>query len=120
MIIDLHIHSISFRRKINRCRKYLKKQKPETSDFWRLQITIQSAAKHQASTLVEKRSTSGYITGVELNVTFSHPKYHEGKTVSLDFLGYQFDADNEALGSKLIADGKISRGKSSKNSQQSK
>jgi hypothetical protein len=41
------------------------------------------------------------ITGVELNVTFSHPNYHEGKAVSLDFLGYQFDLNNNALESKL-------------------
>jgi predicted metal-dependent phosphoesterase TrpH len=40
-----------------------------------------------------------YITGVELNVTFSHPKY--GKAVSLDLLGYQFDAENKALKTKL-------------------
>ncbi|MCJ7561071.1 hypothetical protein MUO79_10725, partial [Candidatus Bathyarchaeota archaeon] len=24
-----------------------------------------------------------YVSGVELNVTFSHPKYHAGKSVSL-------------------------------------
>jgi predicted metal-dependent phosphoesterase TrpH len=42
-----------------------------------------------------------YVTGVELNITFSHPKYKEGKAVSLDLLGYQFDADNKALESKL-------------------
>ena len=34
-------------------------------------------------------------------MTFSHPKYREGKAVSLDFLGYQFDPDNKALESKL-------------------
>ncbi|MGA3058820.1 MAG: PHP domain-containing protein [Candidatus Bathyarchaeia archaeon] len=42
-----------------------------------------------------------YITGVELNITFVHPKYLEGKAVSLDFLGYQFDSNNDALKSKL-------------------
>ena len=42
-----------------------------------------------------------YVTGVELNVTFSHPKYNEGKAISLDFLGYQFDPNNNALKSKL-------------------
>ena len=34
-------------------------------------------------------------------MTFSHPKYHEGKAVSLDFLGYQFGPNNKALESKL-------------------
>ncbi len=42
-----------------------------------------------------------YVTGVELNVTFSCPKYREGKPVSLDFLGYQFDALDEAFIEKL-------------------
>ena len=48
-----------------------------------------------------KKAGIRYVTGVELNVTFTHPKLHEGKAVSLDFLGYQFDADNMALKSKL-------------------
>ena len=29
------------------------------------------------------------------------PRYHEGKPVSLDFLGYQFDAKNKELREKL-------------------
>jgi predicted metal-dependent phosphoesterase TrpH len=39
-----------------------------------------------------------YITGVELNVTFQYPG---GKSVSLDFLGYQFDFRNQELKNKL-------------------
>jgi predicted metal-dependent phosphoesterase TrpH len=42
-----------------------------------------------------------YVSGVELNVIFSHSRYHEGKSVSLDFLGYQFDPRNKALKEKL-------------------
>jgi hypothetical protein len=37
-----------------------------------------------------------------LNVAFSHPKYLAGKPVSLDFLGYQFDAENKELRDKLM------------------
>jgi predicted metal-dependent phosphoesterase TrpH len=48
-----------------------------------------------------KKESIRYITGVELNVTFSHPNYHDGKAVSLDLLGYQFDNSNQALESKL-------------------
>jgi 3',5'-nucleoside bisphosphate phosphatase len=44
-----------------------------------------------------------YITGVELNVTFSHPDYKGGKSISVDCLGYQFDIDNAALAEKLDA-----------------
>jgi len=47
-----------------------------------------------------------YVSGVELNVTFSHPRYHEGKSVSLDFLGYQFDIENKKLKNKLQQIGK--------------
>jgi len=47
-----------------------------------------------------------YISGVELNVTFSHPRYHKGKSISLDFLGYQFDVKNKELKNKLQQIGK--------------
>ena len=40
----------------------------------------------------------GYITGVELNVTFQPP---QGKPVSLDYLGYNFDITNQPLVEKL-------------------
>lgn len=42
-----------------------------------------------------------YIPGVELNVTFSHPGYREGKGASLDFLGYGYDIHDGPLLSKL-------------------
>lgn len=44
-----------------------------------------------------------YITGVELNVTFSHPSYMGGKSISLDLLGYQFDISDKVLARKLEA-----------------
>ncbi len=59
-------------------------------------IACQLAAKDLAT-----NSGIRYMTGVELNVTFSHPKYREGKPVSLDFLGYGFDAANKELVEKL-------------------
>ena len=40
-----------------------------------------------------------YITGIELNVTFYYPE--ESKNISLDFLGYQFDINNNNLKDKL-------------------
>lgn len=39
-----------------------------------------------------------YLTGLELNVTFPVPG---GRSISLDFLGYQYDINNEALKNKL-------------------
>ena len=42
-----------------------------------------------------------YITGVELNISFSHPRYRNSKPVSLDMLGYQYDIHNQELIKKL-------------------
>ncbi len=42
-----------------------------------------------------------YIAGVELNVSFSHPEYRNGKPISLDFLGYQYDRSYPPLVKKL-------------------
>jgi predicted metal-dependent phosphoesterase TrpH len=42
-----------------------------------------------------------YLTGVEMNVTFSYPDYKGGKPVFLDVLGYQFDIHYPPLVEKL-------------------
>jgi len=39
-----------------------------------------------------------YVIGVELNVTFQYPG---GKPISLDFLGYRYDINNQGLKNKL-------------------
>jgi len=40
-----------------------------------------------------------YIAGVELNVTFQYPE--DDKAISLDFLGYKYDINNQELKNKL-------------------
>lgn len=52
----------------------------------------------RAIALGEKYGIS-YITGVELNVSFRYRD--EGEAISLDFLGYGFDIENQVLGNKL-------------------
>ena len=42
-----------------------------------------------------------YITGVELNISFSHPAYHDSRPVSLDVLGYMYDITNGSLLQRL-------------------
>ena len=42
-----------------------------------------------------------YLPGVELNISFSHPRYRDSKPISLDVLGYQYDIHNQALTEKL-------------------
>lgn len=48
------------------------------------------AAQEQAQSLARKYGIR-YITGIELNITFSHAGHKAGKEVSLDCLGYGFD-----------------------------
>jgi predicted metal-dependent phosphoesterase TrpH len=38
-----------------------------------------------------------YLTGLELNIVFSHEGYRDGKPVSLDLLAYGYDSGNEPL-----------------------
>lgn len=53
--------------------------------------------QERAIVLAEEHGIA-YVTGVELNVTFQYPG---SKPASLDFLGYDYDINNEALKSKL-------------------
>ena len=70
----------------------------------RVNITFMSITDHdsidcqeKAITLAEEHGIS-YITGVELNVTLLYP---DSKSVSLDYLGYQYDINNQELKDKL-------------------
>jgi predicted metal-dependent phosphoesterase TrpH len=60
-------------------------------------------AQEQARELARSYGIA-YLTGVEMNITFSHPDYPEckgGKEVSLDVLGYQYDIHHPPLVEKL-------------------
>ncbi len=99
MIIDLHIHSTASDGKLN-VQEIFAEAKARSIGFLAISDHDSANCQNQAITEAE-RAGVGYVTGVELNVTFAHPKYKEGKAVSLDFLGYQFDPNNEALKSQL-------------------
>ena len=99
MRIDLHIHSSNSDGKFS-VKEILKEAKNRNIDF--LSITDHDCIGCQTQAFeIAKKEGIRYVTGVEMNVTFSDPKYREGKEVSLDFLGYQFDPNNNALESKL-------------------
>ncbi len=99
MTIDLHIHSKASDGKMA-VQEILAEAKNRNISF--ISITDHDSISCQTQAVAAaKNEAVRYVTGVELNVTFTHPKYHEGKPVSLDFLGYQFDAANEALEEKL-------------------
>jgi predicted metal-dependent phosphoesterase TrpH len=69
-----------------------------------LSITDHDSINAQEQAVALARSYGvAYLTGVELNVTFSHPDYKGGKPISLDCLGYQYDIGNAAFVEKLAA-----------------
>jgi 3',5'-nucleoside bisphosphate phosphatase len=99
MIIDLHIHSRASDGKLT-VEEICNEAKKRTLNL--IAITDHDSITCQPQAINAARESGvRYVTGVELNVTFSAPKYHEGKAVSLDFLGYQFDSGNKELDSKL-------------------
>jgi 3',5'-nucleoside bisphosphate phosphatase len=99
MITDLHIHSTCSDGKFT-IKEIISEAKTRQIGF--LSITDHDSIGFQSEAASLARTAKiRYMSGVELNVTFSHPQYREGKAVSLDFLGYQFDPNNETLKSKL-------------------
>ncbi len=69
-----------------------------------LSITDHDSIAAQAKAIALARDYGiPYITGIELNVTFEYPSNEGkfGKSHSLDFLGYQYDIENQELKNKL-------------------
>jgi predicted metal-dependent phosphoesterase TrpH len=100
MIIDLHIHSKSSDGALT-VEEIVKEAKIRDIGF--MSITDHDSIDCQKLALdLAGKAGIRYVSGVELNVTFSHPEYHGGKSISLDFLGYQFDANNKGLEKKLL------------------
>ena len=99
MIIDLHIHSKHSDGALT-VREIVREAKLRNIGF--MSITDHDSIDCQLIAMdLAGKAGIRYVSGVELNVTFSHPSYHGGKSISLDFLGYQFDAKNKALKGKL-------------------
>jgi predicted metal-dependent phosphoesterase TrpH len=99
MIIDLHIHSQRSDGALT-VEEIVKEAKLRKIRFMSITDHDSIGCQEVAIDLAGKAGIR-YVSGVELNVTFSHPRYHEGKSVSLDFLGYQFDVKNKELADKL-------------------
>jgi predicted metal-dependent phosphoesterase TrpH len=99
MIIDLHIHSQSSDGAFT-VEEIVKEAKRRNIEFMSITDHDSIGCQLVAMDLTGKAGIR-YVSGVELNVTFAHPKYHAGKPVSLDFLGYQFDPKNQTFADKL-------------------
>jgi predicted metal-dependent phosphoesterase TrpH len=100
MIVDLHIHSKNCSDGNLTVEEIVREAR--TRGIGLISITEHDSIGCQEKAMVLARENGiRYISGVELNVTFSHPRYHESKSISLDFLGYQFDIKNRELKEKL-------------------
>ncbi|KPV62802.1 MAG: DNA polymerase III PolC [Candidatus Bathyarchaeota archaeon BA2] len=100
MLIDLHIHSKSCSDGNLTVEEIVKEAKIRNIGLISITDHDSVGCQEKAMALARKNGIR-YISGVELNVTFSHPRYHESKSISLDFLGYQFDVKNRELKDKL-------------------
>lgn len=96
MKIDLHIHTSTGSDGSLSLEEVFAEAMKRNIDL--LSITDHDAIEHQGQALaLATQYGITYITGVELNVTFPHPR----KAVSLDLLGYNYDYTNPALREKL-------------------
>ena len=99
MIIDLHIHSRTSDGALT-VEEIVKEAKLRGIGLMSITDHDSIGCQEIAIDLARKKQIL-YVSGVELNVTFSHPRYHEGNSISLDFLGYQFNVKNKELLDKL-------------------
>jgi len=105
MIIDLHMHSKTCSDGNLTVEELVKEAKIRNIGLMSLTDHDSIGCQERVRALARKNGIR-YVSGVELNLTFSHPRYYEGKSVSLDFLGYQFDIENKELKNKLQQIGK--------------
>jgi predicted metal-dependent phosphoesterase TrpH len=100
MKIDLHIHTKTGSDGNLSIEEVFKKAKNRNIDL--MSITDHDSIDCQERALaLAKEYGIGYITGIELNVTFPYPGDGTGQAFSLDFLGYRYDASNQELRNKL-------------------
>ncbi len=95
--IDLHIHTKTGSDGNLSIEEVFKEAKRRNINL--MSITDHDSIDYQERAIALAREYSiTYIPGVELNVTFQYPGC---KSISLDFLGYQYDIGNQALKNKL-------------------
>jgi len=105
MLIDLHIHSKSCSDGNLTVEEIVREATVRNIGLMSITDHDSIDCQQKAMALARKNGIC-YVSGVELNVTFSHPRYCEGRSISLDLLGYQFDTKNKELRNKLRQIGK--------------
>jgi len=97
MKIDLHIHTKTGSDGNLSVEEIFKEARKRNIDL--MSITDHDSINGQERAIaLAKEYGIAYITGLELNVTF---QYSGSKSVSLDFLGYQYDIKDQTLENKL-------------------
>jgi len=96
MKIDLHIHTKTCSDGNLSIEEVFKEAKRRNIVFMSTTDHDSIDCQERAIALARKFGIA-YITGVELNVTFQYG----GRSISLDFLGYQYDINNQELKDKL-------------------
>ena len=99
MKIDLHIHTKTGSDGNLYIEEVFREAKKRNIDLMSITDHDSIDCQERAIALAKEYGIT-YITGVELNVTFQYPS-EPGKSISLDFLGYQYDIGNQELKSKL-------------------
>ena len=97
MKIDLHIHTHTGSDGALSVEEVIAEARRRNIGFMAVTDHDSVMAQEKAMALTKEYGIS-YLTGVELNVTFQPS---QGKSVSLDFLGYNFDITNKPLLEKL-------------------
>jgi 3',5'-nucleoside bisphosphate phosphatase len=99
MKIDLHIHTKTCSDGNLHIEEVFREAKRKNIDLMSTTDHDSIDSQERAFALAKEHGIT-YIAGVELNITFQYPPGH-GKSISLDFLGYQYDIGNQELKSKL-------------------
>ena len=99
MKIDLHIHTSTGSDGAFTVEKVFEEAARREIDFLSVTDHDSVSAQERAIELAHEHGIR-YVTGIELNVTYPNPLKPD-KTVSLDFLGYDYDIHNMALINKL-------------------
>ena len=97
MKIDLHIHTSTGSDGAMPVEEVIQEARKRNIGFMAV-TDHDSVVAQEKAILLTKEYGIRYITGVELNVTFQSS---QGKAISLDFLGYDYDIKNKALIEKL-------------------
>jgi len=98
MKIDLHIHTKTGSDGNLSIEEVFQEARNRKIDL--LSITDHDSIDCQKRAIALAREYGiSYIAGVELNVTFQYPE--DDKAISLDFLGYKYDINNQELKNKL-------------------